>query len=81
MRLGLVAARKAHGWTQEDLLVRLLNRQPDIKVDRPMISKYERGALDIPGRVLSLLSEILETPMEALYTQVNGTRHEPATAS
>lgn len=81
MRLGLRAARKAHGLTQAKLVERMRQRRPDIKVSRTKISKYESGLEDIPGRVLCLLSEVLETPMELLYAQGNGSRPLKALAA
>jgi len=72
MRPGLREARKALGLTQAELVERMRQRRPSIKIDRPQISKYERGLADIPGRVLSVLSEVLETPMEILLAQANG---------
>lgn len=60
MRLGLIAAREAKGWSQERLAKEIG------KVDRSSISHYERGNCDIPGRVLQQLSELLDTPMDVL---------------
>jgi transcriptional regulator with XRE-family HTH domain len=72
MRPGLREARKAHGLTQAELVERMRRRRPNLKIDRPQISKYERGLADIPGRVLTVLCEVLETPMEILLAQTNG---------
>lgn len=60
MRLGLIAAREAKGWTQQQLA-------DAVKKERTSITKYETGDSDIPGRTLAQLSQVLNKPMHTLY--------------
>jgi transcriptional regulator with XRE-family HTH domain len=61
MRLGLIAAREACGWTQERLAKEIG------KADRSSIAHYEKGECGIPYPVLKKLSEVLKTPMDVLF--------------
>ena len=59
-RQRLIDLREKQGMTQEDLAKRLGK-------DRSVISKWEQGACDMSGRVLSQLAEIFQTTMEDIY--------------
>lgn len=67
MRDGLRAARHKRGFTQQQLVVAVKERAPDVHLVRATISKYEHGIYDIPGRILEVLAEVLETSMDILY--------------
>jgi transcriptional regulator with XRE-family HTH domain len=60
MRLGLIAARQALGWTQERLAKEVG------KASASSIAHYEKGDSDIPGRVLEQLSIKLRKPIHVL---------------
>jgi transcriptional regulator with XRE-family HTH domain len=77
MRLGLKKARAERGLTQQELVCALKARAPHIKLVRATISKYEHGVYDIPGRTLELLAQVLDTPMDILYTTTPGLGRQP----
>ena len=60
MRLGLIAARVAKGWSQ-DMLAKAVGKH-----DRSSIAHYEKGDCDIPGKVLQQMSALLGRPMDVL---------------
>ncbi len=62
MRRGLIAARKARKLTQAELA-------DILKVHRTALTKYETGAIDIPGRVLTRMAIFFDLPMEDLYAK------------
>jgi transcriptional regulator with XRE-family HTH domain len=69
MRLGLIAAREARGWSQK--------RVADaIQKDRSSITHYERGDCDIPGKVLQQLAALFDLPIDVLLAQ-----HAPGTVA
>lgn len=69
MRLGLIDARMARGWSQQEVAA-ILGK------DRSAISKYETGDCDIPGEVLRQLATLLAVPMDILHAN-----HEAAPAT
>ena len=66
MRLGLIAAREARGWTQRQVATA-------IKKDRSSIAHYERGDCDIPGKVLEQLAALYDMPIDVLLRKAPST--------
>ena len=72
MRLGLIKAREARGWTQEQLAKEIG------KANRSSVAHYEKGDSGIPGDVLERLSDVLDVSTKILNKKHKNPKNKEA---